>query len=434
MFLGTLCQSSLHDEQDTMMNKPMTKLQAAPMTGLVLTAGGARGAYQAGVLKRVSEIPALAGKPSPFKIITGASAGALNGAAIAANSSDFATGTKLLVKLWSNLQSAQVFRYDPASLLHTGVQAVLDFALGGITGAGRLQSFVDTSPLRHFLEGHLDLTGIDAAIQRGDLYAFGVTATGYHSGKAFTFIQGQQGHPLWNKSRRIALATHLTMDHILASAAIPLVFPPVPLKAGDSIAYFGDGAMRLTTPLSPAIRLGAERLFAIGVRCQESADSLLRSELSTNEDYVTELQRPPLSQICGTLMNAIFLDHLDADLDHLKRMNEFVSAYQRLEQSIPKSAKPADVSEPMHIVAPLAISPSADIAIIAKTLEHRMPKSIRYLLDGLGQPDAQSADLTSFLLFDSSFTRELVQLGYHDAGLRIHEIEHFLLDQIAEPA
>jgi NTE family protein len=396
------------------------------MTGLVLTAGGARGAYQAGVLKRISEIPAFVGKPSPFKIITGASAGAINGTAIAMHSSDFATGAKLLVKLWSNLNAAQVFRSDSSSLAHTGVQAALDFAFGGLVGAGRLESFLDASPLRKLLESSLDFSGIDESIQSGHLHAFGVTATGYHSGKAFTFIQGQLGHALWNKSRRIALRTHLTIDHILASAAIPLVFPPVALKTGESKAYFGDGAMRLTTPLSPAIRLGAERLFAIGVRCQESADSLLRSELSTQDDYVTELKRPPLSQICGTLMNAIFLDHLDADLDHLKRMNNFVSAYQELEKKIPVPQQ--DMPEPMRIVTPMVISPSADIAIIAKTLEHRMPRSIRYLMEGLGQPDAQSADLMSFLLFDSAFTRELIQLGYHDAGLRIDEIEHFLIE------
>jgi NTE family protein len=397
------------------------------MIGLVLTAGGARGAYHAGVLKRLSEIPAFIGKPSPFKIVTGASAGALNGAAIAANSSDFTAGARMIVKLWSNLSAKQVFRYDAHSLAQTGIDAALDFAFGGLVGAGRLKSFVDATPLRQFVENQIDLSGLDGAIKSGDLYAFGVTATGYHSGRAFTFIQGQTGHPLWNKSRRVALATQITSDHILASAAIPLVFQPVPIKTGGNVAYFGDGAMRLTTPLSPAIRLGAERLFAIGVRCQESADSLLRSELSVDEDYDAMLTRPPLSQICGTLMNAIFLDHLDADIDHLKRMNEFVKAYQALEDSIPIDQRQLNtLREPMRVVTPMVISPSADIGIIAKTLEHRMPRSIRYLMDGLGHPDAQSADLTSFLLFDSAFTRELIQLGYHDAGLRIDEIEHFL--------
>ncbi|MEN8668850.1 MAG: hypothetical protein ABF318_06985, partial [Ketobacter sp.] len=208
----------------------------------------------------------------------------------------------------------------------------------------------------------------------------------------------------------------------------PIVFPPVELPAGAASAFFGDGAMRLVTPLSPAIRLGADRLLAVGVRCQESANSLLRSEWSQDADFAPNLKRPPLSQICGTLMNAIFLDHLDSDLDHLKRMNSFVAEHEKLASLVDLVAESDSDHEPMRIVTPLVISPSADIAIIAKTLQHRMPKTIRYVMDGLGTPDAQSADLTSFLLFDSEFTRELIQLGYRDAAQRIDEIEAFLRD------
>ncbi len=392
------------------------------MTGLVLTAGGARGAYQAGVLKRVSELRALRGKAAPFRIITGASAGAINGAAVAAYHSDFSEGAGKLSNLWSQLTAADVFRTDLLAMARTGKNLVLDMMLGSLTGAGRADGLVDTAPLRKFLGKHLPVDAIRRSIDSGGLYAIGVTATGYHSGKAFTFVQGQPGHPLWSKSRRVALKTTLTLDHVLASAAIPLVFPPVALSvASGSTAYFGDGALRLTTPLSPAIRLGAERLFAIGVRCHESADSLLRSELSEAGGLVSKLKRPPLSQICGVFMNAIFLDHLDADLDHLKRMNTVVAASKPLA----RSAK--QLSEPMSVIEPLLISPSADIAIIAKTLAHRMPRTLRVVLDGLGQPDAQSADLTSFLLFDPAFTSELIQLGYRDAAERIDEIEHFLL-------
>lgn len=393
------------------------------MIGLVLTAGGARGAYQAGVFKRISELSAFRKGPSPFRIIAGASAGAINGAAIAAYNSNFREGATLLAKLWSQLKVTDVFRTDPAALLRTGRRALLDVVLGGLTGGGRLDGLVDTAPLRVFLKRHLPLEGITETIARGDLHALAITATGYHSGKAFTFIQGQAGHSLWNKSRRVALSTTLNLDHILASSSIPLVFPPVALAMSGSTAYFGDGALRLTTPLSPAIRLGAERLFAIGVRCQESADSLLRSELSSDEELVSRLKRPPLSQICGVFLNAIFLDHLDADLDHLKRMNELVAGFGGNRRRVASTGQ----AEPMRVITPLAVSPSADIAIIAKTLAHRMPRTIRYAMEALGTPDAQSADLTSYLLFDRAFTSELIQLGYRDAAQRIAEIEEFLM-------
>jgi len=400
-----------------------------PMTALVLTAGGARGAYQAGVMRRISEIPALTHQSAPFSIITGASAGAINGATIASMHEDYSASAKLLVKLWSNLQASDVYRTDSLSLLKNVGRMAVDFAFGGMIGAGRTQSLVDSSPLYGFLNQYLKLDGIRRAVRQGNLYALAITATGYHTGRAFTFVEGKPGVPLWNKSRRIALASEVTLDHVLASAAIPIVFPPVELATGSSTAYFGDGAMRLVNPLSPAIRLGAERLLAVGVRCQESADSLLRSEWASEDDYAQELKRPPLSQICGTLMNAIFLDHLDSDLDHLKRMNSFVTEHEKLAALV--DTPPLDIDpdhEPMRIVTPLVISPSADIAIIAKTLEHRMPKSIRYVMDGLGTPDAKSADLTSFLLFDAEFTRELIELGYRDAAQRIDEIEAFLCE------
>lgn len=401
------------------------------MTGLVLTAGGARGAYQAGVLKRIGEIPALRRRPTPFPIVTGASAGAINGAGVAAYGSDFGAGTARLAQFWSQLAVTDVIRTDLLALGGNGIKLLLDLLLGSVIGAGRVESLFDSSPLRAFLARHLPMSGVGEALTRGHLYAFAVTATGYHSGKAYTFVQGQPGHPLWIKSRRVALSTTLGIDHILASSSIPLVFPPVPLVAAGARAFFGDGAMRLVTPLSPAIRLGADRLFAIGVRCQASANDLLRSELSVDASGGTALRRPPLSQICGVFMNAIFLDHLDADVDHLLRMNALVAAYHPSPAQQARTQRPGQ--EPMRVIEPLVVSPSADLAILAKTLAHRMPRSIRYLLDGLGTPDAQSADLMSYLLFDAAFTRELVELGYRDAQSRIDEIEAFLAPQ-ARPA
>jgi len=398
------------------------------MLGLVLTAGGARGAYQAGVLKRLGEIPALQKSPCPFKIVAGASAGAINGAVIAAGSTSFRDATQQLARLWSDLTVKDVFKADALSLANRGLTLLRDLALGGIIGAGHAPSLLDAAPLRDFLGRSLHLDGIDASIKNGRLYAIAITATSYHSGKCFTFIQGQPGHPLWTRSRRVTLPVKLTLDHILASAAIPIVFQPVLLKSEVGDFYFGDGGLRLVNPFSPAIRLGASRVFAVGIRCHRSADDLSHTELVGLGDLKPVMGRPPLSQICGVFMNAIFLDHLDTDMDHLLRMNELIRSYgSRLPQASAASADDPQPKAPMRIVEPLVVNPSEDLAIVAKALSHRMPWLVQYVMEGLGTPNAQSADLMSYLLFDSAYTRELIYIGYRDASEQIDEIEEFLL-------
>jgi NTE family protein len=395
---------------------------------MVLTAGGARGAYQAGVLKRIGEIRAFRLQPSPFAIIAGASAGAINGAMIAATSGDFCGGTERLAQLWADLSVDDVFRSDMMSLGCGGMRWVRDLALGGLLGGGTVQSLLDASPLRAHIAAHLPVDGIAQSIRDGHLYAVAVSATSYHSGKSYTFIQGKPGHPLWIKSRRVSLAVKLTLDHILASAAIPIVFPPVLVRSEVGECYFGDGGLRLVTPFSPAIRLGATRVFAIGIRCQGAADALTRDELRIGEESHGGLQsigRPPLAQICGVFLNAIFLDHLDADLDHLQRMNQLVGS-NGSRAGTKRGRGAAPVHEPMRRVEPFVLSPSADLAVVAAAFAHKMPRAVRYVLDGLGTPNAQSADLMSYLLFDSSYTRALIDIGYNDAQTHIDEIEAFL--------
>src|SRR5262250_912328 len=399
------------------------------MLGLVLTAGGARGAYQAGVLKRIGEIRALRGRPSPFAIVAGASAGAINGAMIAATSGDFSAGTQRLAQLWSDLSVDDVFRSDVYALGCGSLRWLRDLTLGGLLGGGTVQSLLDATPLRAHISAHLPIEGIGQAIRDGHLYAVAVSATSYHSGKSYTFIQGKPGHPLWLKSRRVALAVQLTLDHVLASAAIPIVFPPVLVRSEVGECYYGDGGLRLVTPFSPAIRLGATRLFAIGIRCQGAADALTRAELRAGEEShggLESIARPPLAQICGVFLNAIFLDHLDADLDHLNRMNELLSAHGNGTARRRARAAAPGASEPMRTVQPFVIGPSADLAIVAAAFAHKMPRAIRYVMEGLGTPNAQSADLMSYLLFDSSYTRALLEIGYNDAQARIDDIEAFL--------
>jgi NTE family protein len=398
----------------------------ATMTGLVLTAGGARGAYQAGVLRRIGEIPRLRRQPSPFPIVAGASAGAINGSMIAAMSGDFPAATRTLGRLWSEVRVKDVFRTDPLTLGWNGLRLLRDLSLGPLTPSAGAGSLLNAAPLRSFLVRLLPLGRIAESIRRGHLYAVAVTATSYHSGKSYTFVQGRPGHPLWVKSRRVTMAVDLTIDHVLASAAIPIVFQPVRLRIGAGEFWFGDGGLRLVTPLSPAIRLGASRLLAIGVRCSQAAADLSRAELGASEEAAT-MPQPPLSQICGVFLNAIFLDHLDADVDHLIRMNELIQAHAAgagPQPAAPRAARA--VSEPMRIVRPLVIGPSEDLAMVAARKAHRMPRLIRHLMEGLGSPDAQSADLMSYLLFDAAYTRELVEIGYRDCAARIDEIDHLL--------
>jgi NTE family protein len=392
------------------------------MVGLVLTAGGARGAYQAGVLKRLGEVPGLRDGPSPFPIVTGASAGAINGAMIASGSSSFGSATPALAALWARLSVEQVVRTDPISLARGGLGLMRDLCLGGLLGRTITQGMLDASPLRAHLERSLPLGGIANAIRAGHLYAVAISTTSYHSGRSFTFVQGRPGHPSWQKSRRVVLPVELTVDHVCASAAIPIVFPPVRIASAAGNLYFGDGGLRLVTPFSPAIRLGASHVMAIGVRSQRAAESLRREEQAAES-----LLCPPLAQVCGVFLNAIFLDHLDADLDHLKRMNELILAYHPGVEAVaaPRWTGPT-VSEPMRLVTPLVVSPSEDLALVAQRFAHRMPRLVRYVMEGLGTPDAQSADLMSYLLFDASYTRTLVEIGYRDACARIDELEAFL--------
>lgn len=393
------------------------------MLGLVLTAGGARGAYQAGVLKRLGEVRSLRDRPSPFAIVAGASAGAINGSLLAARSARFGEATREIAALWSNLRVEQVFRSDAFSLARSGASLAWDFAFGGLLGRTRTHGLVDTAPLTALVEAAFPAGGIAEGIRRGHLYAVALSATSYHSGRSFTFIEGRAGHPVWAKSRRLVLPVTLGPSHVLASSAIPIVFPPVRVVSQAGDLWFGDGGLRLVTPLSPAIRLGATRLLSVGVRSSRAADALAREEAgaaAAATEGPPRLPCPPLAQVTGVFLNAIFLDHLDADHDHLMRMNEIVASSAA---AMNDSVRP---HEPIRHVEPLLLAPSEDLALVAQRFAHRMPRVVRYVLEGLGTPDAQSADLMSYLLFDAAYTRTLVEIGYADAARRVDEIEGFL--------
>jgi len=377
--------------------------------GLVMTGGGARGAYQAGVLKRFGEIKRVRARGNPFPIIGGASAGAINGSAIAAGSDDFAASTETLARLWSGLKPSDIFHCDVFRQAHNSITWILDLSFGGVLGGGNAHSLLDATPLKHFLSEHLDCDRIEANIKRGYLYALAISATNYNSGKSYLFIQGKKGHPMWNRSRRVTLSTRITIDHLCASAAIPLVFRPVRLETAQGAAFFGDGCIRLQQPLSPVVRLGAQRIVAIGARCEKLE----------HQEEAADYRDPSLAQIMGVLFNVMFLDHLATDIEHLERLNQLVST-GRIAQSgsgVPDNIRPLKT---------LLLTPSVDLSHLAEMHQKDMPYLIQYFVNSLGRDAASCADLMSYLLFTSKYTRELLEIGYDDADKRIDEIEAFL--------
>jgi len=384
--------------------------------GLVMTGGGARGAYQAGVLKRIGEIKRVQSQGNPFPIIGGTSAGAINGSALATGSDDFSRVTKVVAELWANLTPSDIFRCDVLTQAHNSLTWIIDLSFGGVLGGGHAHSLLDATPLRRFLSKHLDCNRIQDNIKRGHLYALAISATNYTSGKSYLFIQGAKGHPMWNRSRRVTLATKITVDHICASAAIPLVFPPVKLETPRGTAFFGDGCVRLQQPLSPIIRLGAERVFAIGVRCETSEHQ---------EDEVGE-GNPSLAQVLGTLFNVMFLDHLASDIEHLERLNQLLESGQI-------SPPDGNGSERMRPLASFVITPSVDLSQLADQHRKDMPYLIQYFVNSLGRDATSCADLMSYLLFTSKYTTDLIEVGYNDAGDRIDEIEDFLFSDDGKP-
>ncbi len=378
--------------------------------GLVMTGGGARGAYQAGVLKRIGELKRARIQSNPFPIIGGASAGAINGAALAAGCHDFHSVTQTLAGFWANLKPSDVFHCNVWSQVNNSITWILDLSFGAILGGGHARSLLDATPLRHFLNKHLECDRIQENIKRGHLYALAISATNYSSGKSYLFIQGMKGHPMWKRTRLVTVATKITVDHVCASCAIPLVFQPVKLAIpAHGSAFFGDGCVRLQQPLSPVIRLGAEKVFAIGVRCR---DKERRQE-------TTDDRNPSLAQVLGVTFDVMFLDHLDTDIEHLERLNQLLNHNQINQPGI-------EGAEKMRPLTTCMISPSVHLSDVAKQHQKDMPSLIHYFVSSLGRDAACCSDLMSYLLFTSKYTRDLIELGYHDASERIEEIEDFL--------
>lgn len=373
-----------------------------PIVGLIMSGGGARAAYQVGVLKAISEL-LPPGTPNPFPVISGTSAGAINAAALAIYAPDFDQAVRRLHFVWKNFRVNQVFRSDALGILATSARWVSASLLGGL-GRQNPQALLDRAPLRRLLESYLPCDRIQDSIDAGHLHALSITASGYGSGESISFYQGVDTIEPWKRARRIGAAARITLDHLMASSAIPFLFSAIKINR----EYFGDGSMRQSAPISPALHLGAERVLVIGVR----QDPNTRAPRIEGEEY------PSLAQIAGHVLNSIFLDSLEGDIERLQRINRTVGllSTQQLEEG----------GVPLRQVDVLVIAPSQDIGKIAAKHAHHLPRTVRFLLRGLGASRRTGSNLISYLLFEKPFCRELIALGYGDTMRRKEEILAFL--------
>ncbi len=374
-----------------------------PRVGLVLPGGGARGAYQVGVLKAIAEL-LPAGTPNPFPIMTGMSAGAINATVLASNALRFQAGVRRLHAVWRNFTIEQVFRSDPWTMLKTSAHWLLALSTGGLATSNP-RSLLDNSPLRELLGGHIHFGGIQRAVDAGALHALAVTASGYSCARAVSFFEGSADIEPWIRARREGRPASIVLDHLMASVAVPFIFSPT--RIADE--YFGDGAIRESAPLSAAVHLGADRLLVVGVRDEDGHEE----EDKQPPDY------PSFGQIAGYMLDTIFLDGLYADLERLTRINRIVSQFPpgTLEKSVTENLKRIDA---------MIIVPSQDIRAIAQKHAREFPRSVRLLLRGMGAFNAGGRQLISYLLFEKAYCRELIELGYRDALARKEHLLPFI--------
>lgn len=370
--------------------------------GLVMGGGGARAAYQVGFLRTLARrFPEL---HVPY--LTGVSAGAINAAALASHHGTFLQAVDELSQLWGYLTVDQVFRADTRSLAMNSLRWLRQLGSGGMgTRKSQVRGLVDTQPLREYLTEAMhaidgELTGVRYNLEHGRLKALAISTTSYSHGTSVTWLQGRNIEP-WARPQRVTECTKITIEHIMASSALPLLFPAVQL--GN--AWYGDGGIRLTAPLSPALHLGARRIMAISTRYDRS---------TAEEEEPSIYGYPPPAQVAGVLLNAVFLDLLDNDALRLERLN-------RLLESLPEQHR-----QGLDTVKLLVLRPSRDLGKMASQFEARLPRSFRFLTRGLGTRQTESPDMLSLILFQPDYLRALMETGEADAEARSQEIAEFL--------
>ena len=381
-----------------MVNSPQTR---PPRTGLILTGGGARAAYQVGFLLAVAKLSSNR-RHNPFPILCGTSAGAINAAGIACLADNFGKAVSILAGVWRNMHAGDIYRADAIGIGQSGARW-LSLLVAGWLIRSRPRSLLDNAPLGELLTRNLDFSGIERSIAKGALHAVSITASGYESGESISFFQAHPSAHTWQRVQRIGIRAQLGVPHLLASSAIPFIFPPARIHR----EFFGDGSMRQLAPISPAIHLGAERVLIVGGSRKNEYQERQRVE-----------SHPSLAQIAGHALSSIFLDSLEVDIERMQRINKTLSSI------------PADVRSqsdiPLRPIKTLIIAPSERLDRIAAEHATALPWPVKAMLTGIGAMNRRGGALTSYLLFERPYTRALIDLGYADTMARDSEVGDFL--------
>lgn len=402
---------------------------AKPATGLLLTGGGARAAYQVGVLEAIADIRLACGagdQGNPFPIIAGTSAGAINASALACGADNFDTTVRMIAHTWRNFHADQVYRADHLSMLRSGATWLTLLSLGWLLAKWRRikpRSLLDNSPLAELLQKMVPLERLPELVRQGYLQALAVTASSYSTGDHVTFFEGDKRLMPWMRTQRFAVRDRITHAHLLASSAIPFVFPATQLHINGRDEYFGDGSMRQSAPVAPAIHLGAERILVVGAGRMHEPKS--EAHLHTTSTY------PSIAQIAGHALSNIFLDALAVDVERVQRINQTIKL-------VPEESRKTSALKPVEL---LVIAPSQRLDAVASRHVGDLPHAVRTMLGGVGvssqKADVKGAALASYLLFESGYTSELMALGYADTQRQRSDVCKFFgwtdPDALTEP-